>query len=88
MKKSFKDELKESIERHYGEFNDGNRYYEMKEIFDKMAIYETLVRTRKCELSSKLLGVSYKTFQRMLLGLPYEKFHKRGCHGKNAKDIG
>jgi len=84
MMKTFRQDLKEAVEKHYNEFHDGSRYWEMKKEFDSIVIFSTLSRTRKCYFSAGLLGISYKTFQRMLLGLPHGKFKKRRRYGKSA----
>ena len=63
---SFKDELRESIHKHFDEFPEGDVYYKMKQVFDNEVASEGIRRTRKAKQASRRLGIAYGTFRKML----------------------
>jgi len=64
--RAFHKELRETIQKHFDEFPEGDVYYQMREVFDSEVAQEGIRRTSKAKLASKRIGVAYKTFRKML----------------------
>lgn len=65
-RQSLERELKEVIEKHFDDFDDGAIYYAMREVFDNKIAEVGIRRASKIQLAAKKVGVAYNTFKKML----------------------
>lgn len=63
---SFREDVQEVIDKHFEEFDDGDCYFQVRKAFDDTVSEAALTRKSGMRKASSFLGVSHKTFLKMI----------------------
>jgi len=66
MTEDFQKKIREAVEKHFDEFDDGTLLKEMENVLHRAIACESMRRNRKAKLSARMMGVSYHKFRKIL----------------------